>query len=233
MPDIDPNGSRDWVRLGRAWEHFCDFGDADSDRRAQLAEARRAAREAPVDKIADALRSLEFWERKIQHEFVWRIYDGDFDALGIDVSNGISNPETSIPQRLFDPTVESFSISWDENRLSVFEKTIVGIRVAPSIAERPIDHQQTGTASRAAEPTSTNRGGRPNKQEDAKALIARLLQTKKFRALPDREAQACEVRACIMGDDHRYSHGAKDYKTETIKRWIGEVERDLNAGRTG
>lgn len=92
------------------------------------------ARESPLAQAGESLDSLAFWTKKIQYEFAWRIHDGEFDAIGVDISNGVSSPEGAIPSELFDSTIESFSISWDENRLSVFGRTIAAIRIAPSEA---------------------------------------------------------------------------------------------------
>ncbi|RYD84661.1 MAG: hypothetical protein EOP84_04880 [Verrucomicrobiaceae bacterium] len=131
MPENVEERSKYRVSLESAWEVLCDFGQPDSDRRASLKQARRVTQKCSVADSAQAFQQLASWERKIKYEFVWRIYDGDFDAFGIDISDGVSNSERLIPHRLFDQRVESFVIAWDENRLSVFGRTIVGIRIAP------------------------------------------------------------------------------------------------------
>lgn len=134
MPSMSEKLSNNWISLSLAWERFCDFGERDSNRREQLEEARNAAREASAKDVQMRLAIAANWQKKIQNELVWRIYDGEFDAIGIDITNGVSTPEAQIPRQLFEPTPESFSISWDENRLSVFGRTIVAIRIAPSEA---------------------------------------------------------------------------------------------------
>ena len=132
MPSMSEKLSNNWISLSHAWESFCDFGERDSNRREQLEEARKAVREASAKDVQMRLAIAANWEKKIQNEFVWRIYDGEFDAVGIDITNGVSNPEGRIPRQLFDPTPQSFSVSWDENLLHVFGRTIVAVQVAPS-----------------------------------------------------------------------------------------------------
>lgn len=132
MPENAKERSKDWTRLESAWEVLRDFGDPESNRRIQLADARRTTRECTLAESDLAFQQLASLEDKVKSEFLWRIWDGDFDAVGIDISDGLTNRENLIPHVLFDQRVPSFSIAWEENRLSVFGKTIVGIRIAPS-----------------------------------------------------------------------------------------------------
>lgn len=65
--------------------------------------------------------------------------------------------------------------------------------------------------------------GRPSSRKEVDRLLRDLKQDPKFRGLPNSEAQACEVRARLLGEEYRYRRDMKGYKDESLKRWIGEA----------
>ena len=65
--------------------------------------------------------------------------------------------------------------------------------------------------------------GRPSSKKEVYRLLEDLRNDPEFLGLPSREAQACEVRARLCGEEHRYHRDMKDYKDESLKRWIGNA----------
>lgn len=66
-------------------------------------------------------------------------------------------------------------------------------------------------------------GGRPNQQDRAKAEIRAALGEHEFKGLPNRQAQAEEIRARLEGEPSRTEHDMAGLRTRSIIRWIGEV----------
>ena len=70
--------------------------------------------------------------------------------------------------------------------------------------------------------------GRPNTSEEIKSKIRLSLVEDEFLMMPDRTAQAAEIRARIKGESARHSHEMPGFKTKTIARWIGEVLKETS-----
>lgn len=65
--------------------------------------------------------------------------------------------------------------------------------------------------------------GRPSSKKKVDQLLLELKNDPEFLGLPSREAQACEVRARLCGEQHRYHRQMKDYKDSSLTRWIGKA----------
>jgi hypothetical protein len=81
----------------------------------------------------------------------------------------------------------------------------------------PADHSDEGK-----KPIRPKMGRHPTRPEFERAFAA-LRGTEGFEKLANRTEQAREIRAFLRGEEHRKSDGMSGFKTETLKRWIGEA----------
>ncbi len=70
-----------------------------------------------------------------------------------------------------------------------------------------------------------SKGGRPNTSDEIKRVISERLGDPDFRNLENRTKQAEDIRAIILGEDHRHSHSYPGFRDDTIKRLIGELDK--------
>lgn len=108
--------------------------------------------------------------------------------------------------------------NWAQWRQEKYDR----VRIKRTVPLAQVSNESNGGPSEA----TPKAGGRPNTKEEVKALVRLRLRDPKFSGLANRTEQAIEIRVELKGEDARQSHDMSGYKTETIKRWIGEVEAE-------
>jgi hypothetical protein len=94
------------------------------------------------------------------------------------------------------------------------------IRSPESAPAAPVEKQAEATQ----EGSGPKKIGRPSTADKIGGLVEELLTgDAAFRAMPNRQVQAAEVRARLRGEWARHEHDMAGYKTSVIARIIGEV----------
>ncbi len=164
---------------------------------------------------------------------LYGIYHGDFWAIGFRTLSDGSDELIRVPRQHFfvdyDREEPFPDLNWSKGELRVGDTSFFGIHVirAPDRAETPPNTDPV--SRRVAKTGSVSPRGRPNTKDVIRDQVAKLLTTDPaFLALPNRTAQAEEVRARLCGEDARTDHERVGFKTTTIVKIIGQVARSAS-----
>lgn len=151
-----------------------------------------------------------------------KIFRGQLVAIGFRTLADGSDELARVPRRLFFVNFEAPEpmpeIDWAKGEILGDGESYFDIRVA----ENPED----GAASEPNDAPSSRtmrKGGRPGTRTKIEAAAKNLLKDEDFRA-KTRWNQAVDVRVAILGPEAANQHDRPGYKTETIKRIIGEID---------
>jgi hypothetical protein len=173
-------------------------------------------------------------------------------VFGCELSSATATHDaTPINHKLFDQNLSGFKITWEQSCLEVLGRTFIGLEFQPNIEviqdawsghdfsqdveglQNPEPPKLPSAAEEVdlKEPTTPNKnkGGRPRTRDVVKAKIREMMGSAAFQKLPDRSAQAVEVRVGLLGEQARNQHDMANYKTESIVRWIGEVSKEASS----
>ena len=226
------------VPLDWAWVEFAPFFDH---------FALRALRKHPINDadISDHPRYQQLkdwlpktWEtRQLKLKIIMKneranllgeIYTGRLWAIGFRTLANGSDELVRVPRQLFfvDDEGEQANrpdIYWNKAELTVGSDSYFDIR----IIDAPISTNEAPCGQGDDSPKKTESVapvGRPNTSDEIREMVEELWKSDpSFQALPDRTAQAGEVRARLVSKDARNAHDMVGYNTSTIIKIIGQV----------
>tara|TARA_B100000678_G_scaffold170685_1_gene142400 strand:- start:8080 stop:8706 length:627 start_codon:yes stop_codon:yes gene_type:complete len=138
---------------------------------------------------------------------------GRTSALGIRTGANPSRGPVEIPRRFW-LSAHPFP---EEDRAQDGSEEYIQITIESDVL-------QTSAVKVPAPPKRA--GGRPNQKERAKKEIRVALGEPEFKGLPNRRAQAEEIRARLEGESARFEHDMAGLKDTSLIRWIGELARE-------
>jgi hypothetical protein len=165
------------------------------------------------------------------------LYNGQLWAIGFRTLADGFDELARVPRHLFFAGYEGEryvqpSINWTKGELttpdSYFDIHIVRSPTARENSAEPSSRKEDKPPIESA-PSST-RVGRRNTRDEIREKAEFLLKNDvAFQALPNRPAQAEELRARLKGEEARHRHEMLGYKTSVIVRIIGQVANRLGA----
>lgn len=156
------------------------------------------------------------------------IYTGRLWAIGFRTLANGSDELVRVPRQLFfvDDEGERANqpdIYWNKAELTVGSDSYFDIRIIDaSVSTNEAPCGQGDDSPKKTENVAPV--GRPNTSDEIREMVEELWKSDpSFQSLPDRTAQAGEVRARLLGEDARDAHDLVGYNTSTIIKIIGQV----------
>ena len=194
--------------LSEAWLTYCDYGTPGWDRAAELKFLYRGGEKNTKASIEAHVDRAERLEAGLKKEFLWRIHDGEFRALGRDITSRISAPVEFIVGAFFGRYDDEFEIDWYRSEIKALGRHIVEIRVVPDKTR----------AEREPEKSEPKRKlGRPESDKIAPALEQVVCDMPDFWELT-RSRQCDLVRVQIFGPEVDNTKPPKGYTDSAIKK---------------
>lgn len=177
-------------------------------------------------------KKLESTTRNERANLSGEIYTGRLWAIGFHTLASGSDEAVRVPRQLFfvgeeQEQADHPAIHWSKGELTVGSDSYFDIRVvhAPVSTDEKVEPTNGVEGRTAEEREHAATKGRPKTSDQIREKVEELWTESHFQALPDRQAQAAEIRARLLGDDARHSHDTVGYATNTIKRIIGQVAK--------
>lgn len=228
--EIDP---KEPIELRRAWDVFSDLAVPGMNYRKKIKDLLRPVDGESYEQTSKRLTEHDHLVRSLQKQLRYCICDGSFLAFGfkLDAPGGFSN-RVRIAGIFFEPGDGRSKVEWESNRLEYDGHVFAGVEVVPDIehlqSQWPAHREVYGPLLKQPPPEKASLrskgSGRPNYKTNAVALIGELLKEHTFKMMRPRSRQAEEVRARLVGEGFREAHDYPGLKTETLARWIGEVD---------
>jgi hypothetical protein len=160
------------------------------------------------------------------------LYSGELWAIGyVTEPDGFDRP-TRVPRELFfvnhdEKPEKQPHIDWSKGELIGHEVSYFDINVVRPLGQEETDNDeikdQSFQTKEQESPPSKSRRGRPSTGSEIRAKVIELWEGSTFQKLPNRTAQAREVRAQMLGEGARDKDEHIGYKTSSIIRIIGKV----------
>lgn len=171
-------------------------------------------------------KKLEITTRNERANLLGDIYTGRLWAIGFrTLPSGFDEP-VRVPRQMFfvgeeQEQADHPAIHWSKGELTVGSDSYFDIRVV----QAPVSTNEIVEPTNEMESDSAAPEGRPKTSNEIREKVEELWTESHFQALPNRQAQAAEIRARLLGENARHAHDTVGYATNTIKRIIGQVAK--------
>lgn len=175
-------------------------------------------------------KKLELRTRDQRGYLLDGIYRGDLIAIGFHTLQDGSDELVRVPRQHFfvdykgvDPFPE---INWSKGELRVGDSSFFDIHVVEGSHDEQFHFDTVEAKTDKAQSIASSKRGRPKTEDQIEEAVEELINAgPEFLALPNRTAQAAEVRAKICGKGAKDDHQRIGFSTSTIVKIIGRVVR--------
>lgn len=207
-----------------AWETLAENRGEAWDPVQQLRDLRRSRVGETDDQARVRRGSIEAREILLQKDLLARIYSGELQAFGRDITSRLDGPIIRIPSGLMNDADPGLRVDWENSAIFVHDRRIIEVRVqqnkikAVTGSSAKVDLKVSKPAPKKPE------AHRPNFRDEFKQKVREIkVRSPSFFYEGNRFDQARQVKAELYGEQARNRDDMSGCKVETAARWIGEV----------